>query len=253
MAKFRVVIGAMSTKATVLAVVGVGAPMMQDIVTGGQKELVPVPLVMVKFKVAIGVTKAKATVKLAVVVAGVAKLAEEDQSALAAAGTMEQSARTNGVMGANQTAMSAKAHGLEEDQSALAVVGTMGQTALINGVMEANQTAMFALVHGLEVAVHLLHLHHQLPHLQLLQRQPPQHAFGTALEDLVLVPLCEGLNQCIVIAMPCLPLPQTIHMEPSFMEVLQSLQAWEEGIGWQTHVENAGRSLVQVMHQDMVE
>lgn len=34
MAKFRVAIGAMSTKATVLAVVDVGAPMMQDIVTG---------------------------------------------------------------------------------------------------------------------------------------------------------------------------------------------------------------------------
>ena len=205
----------------------------------------PVPLVMVKFKVAIGVTKAKATVRLAVVVAGVAKLAEEDQSALAAAGTMEQSARTSGVMGVNQTAMFAKAHGLEEDQSALAVVGTMGQIVLINGVMEANQTAMFALVHGLEVAV-LLHRHHQLPHhqlprLQLQQRQPPQHAFGTALGDLVRVPLCEGLNQCIVIAMPCLLLPQTIHMEPSFMEVLQSLQAWEEGIGCQTHVENAGR------------
>ena len=207
---------------------------------GVHKELVPVPLVMVKFKVAIGVTKAKATVRLAVVVAGVAKLAEEDQSALAAAGTMEQSARTSGVMGVSQTAMFAKAHGLEEDQSALAVVGTMGQIVLINGVMEANQTAMFALVHGLEVAV-LLHLHHQLPRLQLLQRQPPQHAFGTALGDLVLVPSCEGLNQCIVIAMPCLLLPQTIHTEPSFMEVLQSLQVWEEVIGWQTPVENAGR------------
>ena len=34
MAKFRVVIGAMAAKATVLAVVGVGAPMMQDIVIG---------------------------------------------------------------------------------------------------------------------------------------------------------------------------------------------------------------------------
>jgi hypothetical protein len=34
MAKFRVVIGAMGAKATVLAVVDVGAPMMQDIVIG---------------------------------------------------------------------------------------------------------------------------------------------------------------------------------------------------------------------------
>ena len=36
----------------------------------------PVPLVMVKFKAVIGVTKAKATVRLDVVVDGVAKLVE---------------------------------------------------------------------------------------------------------------------------------------------------------------------------------
>jgi len=205
---------------------------------------------MVKFKVVIGVTKAKATARLAVVVAGVAKLVveEEDQSALAAAGTMVPSVQTSGAMGANQTVMFAKAPGLEEDQNALAVAGTMGQIVLTSGVMEANQTAMFALVHGLEPAVHLLHLH-----LQLGQRQPPQHAFGTALEDLVLVPSCEGLNQCIVIAMPCLLLLQTIHMEPSFMEALLSLQAWEEGIGWRMHVVNVGKLLVQAMHQAMLE
>lgn len=198
--------------------------MAHSIELGDHKVLVPVPLVMVKFKVVIGVTKAKATVRLAVVVAGVAKpVEEEDQSALAAAGTMEQSAQTSGVMGANPTVMFAKAHGLEEDQSAPAVAGTMGQIVLTSGVMEVNQTAMFALVHGLEPAVHLLHLHHL--HHQPVQRQPPQHAFGTALEELVLVPLCEGLNQCIAIAMPCLLLLQTIHMELSFTEVLLFLQA----------------------------
>ncbi len=161
--------------------------MAHSIELGDHKVLVPVPLVMVKFKVVIGVTKAKVTVRLAVVVAGVAKpVEEEDQSALAAAGTTEQTVQTIGAM-------------------------------------QANQTAMFALVHGLEPAVHLLHLHHL--HHQPVQRQPPQHAFGTALEELVLVPLCEGLNQCIAIAMPCLLLLQTIHMELSFTEVLLFLQA----------------------------
>ncbi|KAL3796109.1 hypothetical protein HJC23_000612 [Cyclotella cryptica] len=91
MAKFRVVIGAMLTKAIVrVAVVGAGAPMIQGIVTGDHKALLLVPLVMAKFKAVIGVTMAKATARLAVAVAGVAKLVEEEhQSALAAAGTMD--------------------------------------------------------------------------------------------------------------------------------------------------------------------
>ena len=108
--------------------------------------------------------------RLVVVVAGVARTMEVEvveeghQNALAAAGTMGQTAMTGGVMGAHQTATSALVCCLEEHQSALAVAGTMQQTALTGGIMEANQTAMFALVHGLEVGVNLLLLHlcHQL-------------------------------------------------------------------------------------------
>eukprot|EP00804_Cyclotella_cryptica_P010339 CCRYP_012265-RA/>CCRYP_012265-RA protein AED:0.00 eAED:0.00 QI:23/1/1/1/1/1/2/870/140 len=133
MVKSRVVIGAMVAKATVrLVVVGVGAPTMQDIVTGDPEALVQVPPVMVRFKEVIGVTRTKATVRLVVAVAGVARpvevgvLEEKTQNALAVAGIMGQTALTNGVMGANQTAKSALVHGLEEDQSARVVAGTMG-------------------------------------------------------------------------------------------------------------------------------
>lgn len=212
-----------------------------------------VPRVMARCKEGNGATKARATVRLAVGVAGVARLVEEeDPSALAVAGTMEQTARTSGAMEANQTAIFAKAHGLErEDRSALAVAGTMGQTAQTSGVTGANQTAMFALGHGLEVA---LRLHHQAPHLPLVvQRQLPPPASGTVLEELVLVPLSEGVNQCIATAMQCLLPLQTIHMVLSFMELLQSLPAWEGEIGWLMHVANAGRLLLQAMHQDTQE
>lgn len=205
-----------------------------------------------------GVTTVRATVRLVVEVDGVAKLAEEeDQNALAVAGTMEQTALTSGAMEASQTAIFARAHGLEQEEvdlRALAVAGTMGLIAPISGVMAASQTVTFALVNGLEVAVNLLCQHRQHPHLPLVeQRQPPQPAFGTVLEDLVHAPLCEGVNPCIATAMQCLLLLQTIHMGRNFMELLQCLKVWEEGIGWLIRVANAGRLLAQAMHQDMLE